>query len=82
MKRNLFGEIKIQPGEDLAAVWSEEYGVPVEEQEFDVLGIAEDENFGWGCTLQDSEGNEAEVHDFSSQESLLKYLLENGLEVE
>lgn len=82
MKRNLFGEMKIQPGDDLCALWSEEYDVPVEDQEFDVLDIAEDENFGWGCTLQDSDGNEAELHDFSSKDALMKYLEENGVEVE
>ena len=82
MKRNFFGDMRLQPGDDLYACWNDEFGpedpaIPVYARE-----ITEEPEFGWTCSLNDDDGNESEVHDFGSKDELVAWLLEQTVKIE
>lgn len=83
MKRSSFGEIRIQPGDDLYATWIEEFNPDdLAAVSITARSVEEDPNFGWTCSLMDNDGNEAECHDFQSEEALRTFLTEQGVEIE
>lgn len=74
MKRNPFGEMKIQPGDDLTIQWADEFGTE-EEPQFTAYAISDDSEIGmgWTASIEDQEGNESELHDFATEEDLREY---------
>lgn len=81
MKRNMFGDMKIQPGDDIQALWNDEFGTtePVITA-FDI-GDDTDAGLGWTASLTDDDLNESEVHDFESEAALRAFLAEQGVEI-
>lgn len=82
MKRNFFGEMRIQPDDDLYACWNDEFApedpsIPIYARDVDW-----DNEFGWCCNLNDDDGNESECHDFDSEEALRLFLTESGVRID
>lgn len=83
MKRNFFGGPIIQPGDDIAAVFSDQHDTDLETQlTARFLEEDTDAGMGWTCTVSDEDGNEVEIHDFPSKDELITFLTDQGVDVE
>lgn len=76
MKRNPFGDMKIQPADDLELLWQEEFSGE-DKPELTAFAIANDTDagMGWTASIEDTDGNESELHDFESEDQLREYLV-------
>ena len=81
MKRNFFGEMRLQPDDDLYASWNDEFTPEDPQIPIHARNLEEDDEFGWTCSLNDDDGNESECHDFDSQEALVEYLTRQGVSI-
>lgn len=83
MKHNAFGGMKIQPGDDLAVCWSDEFGTE-DDPQLTAYALADDNaaGMGWTASIEDQDGNEAELHDFASEEALREYLTSWKVEID
>lgn len=81
MKRNFFGEPVAQPGDDIHAMFNDQF-YSEESPELTARFIEDDEVCGWSCVVSDPDGNEMQVHDFESEEELRNYLTEHSVEIE
>lgn len=82
MKRNFFGEMRIQPGDDLVALWNDEFLSDDPVGTICATDIEYDAEFGWSCRLNDDEGNESECHEFDSEDDLREFLTQQGAEID
>lgn len=82
MKRNFFGEMRIQPDDDLTACWMDEFGPEDPEIQIYARDLSQDDEFGWTASLNDDDGNESECHDFDSEEALRKFLTDQGVKID
>lgn len=80
MKTNMTGDKILQPGDDIWAFFSENYGVE-QGEEINASGLQLDPNFGWCCTLQDENFNEVQAHDFPDYNQLSQWLVDQGIYV-
>ena len=80
MKRSYFGEMRIEPGDDLYALWNEEFQ-PEDPARVRIRyrDVEQDSEFGWTCSLSDDDsGEESECHGFDSEAQLLEFLHSQG----
>jgi hypothetical protein len=83
MKRNMMGEARIQPGDDLFAIWMDEFGPEDPDQvRITARDLSHEDPFAWTCSLSDDEGNESECHDFETEADLRDFLTQQGVEIE
>jgi hypothetical protein len=80
MKRNAFGEPILQEGDDIMATFSETFDTDLD-QTITAHDLEEDDAFGWSAVLRDEDFNEIQVHDFDTEEGLVNYLTEQGVEL-
>lgn len=81
MKRNMFNEMKIQPGDDIQALWNDEFGTTDPNIVARDLEDDSESDMGWTCSLRDDDYNESECHDFESEQALRDFLAQQGVEI-
>lgn len=81
MKTNAFGDVVIQPGDDLLAIWNDTHMLD-EEPQLTARFIEHEPHIGWSASISDENGIEMEIHDFDSREALVAFLKEQGVEIE
>lgn len=81
MKRNHFGELRFTPGDDLMALWNDEFTPEEVQPNIYARDLDLDSNFGWTCSLNDDDGNESECHDFESEDDLRRFLDYQGVSI-
>lgn len=81
MKTNTFGESILQPGDDIWATFMEAHDTEPGDSLI-ARFIEHDPEFGWACTIADSEGNEVQAHDFESREALVAWLRVANVEID
>lgn len=73
MKKNMFGESIIQPGDDIGAAFSDRFDTDLDAT-LTARFIEHDDVCGWSCQIEDEDCNEMQVHDFGSEEELREFL--------
>jgi len=82
MKRNFFGNAILQPGDDIAAIWSDEFGDFIDVfARFIESDLNSDNEEMWVCVLADNEEHELGVQDFPTEEALRKWLSDQRIEI-
>lgn len=85
MKRNMFGEVIIQPGDDPTALWHDVHA-PEEDPRLEAFDINNEDAYtlGWTCTLRNADNwdQEMQVHDFPTREALVSFLESHCVEIE
>ena len=81
MKRNFFGDVIAQPGDDPWMLF-EDMGVDMSDNVLAFRHVEEDENFGWTCELETEGGDTMQVHDFESEAALREWLAQHMIEDE
>lgn len=81
MKRNMFNEAILQPGDDIAAHFAETFDT---EGTITARFIDDDSesDLGWTACLMDDDGNEVQIHDFASREELIEALAAQNVEID
>lgn len=82
MKKNFFGEVIAQPGDDPAELFADYIGVDMSDNLIAYRFVEYDENFHWTCELETEGGNTMQVHDFKSEEALRAWLESHGIDTE
>lgn len=80
MKKNLFGEAVLQPGDDIFHAFYGAFETDSDESLF-AIDIEEDSDFGWVALIQDENGNEMAAHDFKTREELEAWLTKQSVEL-
>lgn len=78
-KRNFFNELILQPGDDIAAAFSEQHDIPLEAivQAHD---IEHEDGLGWTCLLIEKDSlTEMQAHDFPNREALVDWFTRQGV---
>ena len=81
MKRNFFGEVIAQPGDDPWMLF-EDMGVDMSDNFLGFHHVEEDENFGWTCELETECGSTMQVHDFKTESDLRAWLEQHHITTE
>ena len=81
MKKNAFQETILQSGDDIAALFSEQFDTELG-QRITASCVEHESGLGWTCLLQDENLNEVQAHDFNSREELEEWLAQQGVAVE
>jgi hypothetical protein len=79
MKRNAFNEPVMQPGDNITDTFGEHFGT---DGPFLARFIEHDETFNWTVNVEDEEGNELQAHDFESEDAVVAWLTDQGVEIE
>lgn len=83
MRRNFFNDPVFQPGDtDPYMTFMERFSLDDPPQDLWARFIEHDEEWGWGCTLADAEGNEIQADSFDSEDDLRAWLKEVGAIIE
>lgn len=81
MKKNVFGEPILQPGDDVGAAFSGTFDTDFEAN-LTAFDLDDDPTFGWSAIIRDENFNEIQVHDFESEIALREYLAAAQVEIE
>lgn len=81
MKKNFFGEDILQPGDDIGALFNEQFDTDPDDT-LTATDIEKDDTFGWSCTIRDEALNEVQAHDFDSEAALRAWLTRQGVETD
>lgn len=81
MKKNFFGEDILQPGDDIGALFTEQFDTDPEDT-LTAVDLDNDGTFGWSCTIRDEDLNEVQAHDFESEAALREWLTRQGVEID
>lgn len=80
MKRNAFGDIILQPGDDPVAAFGDEYGLDMSDNLIGFRFVEEDLSFDWCCELEAESGETMAVHNFETEAQLRDWLNIHGIE--
>jgi hypothetical protein len=72
MRRNYFNEPVLQPDDDIADFWNDEFGESADRL---CARFIEDDDGVWGCQLFDADEREVAVNDFPSEDALRGWLI-------
>jgi hypothetical protein len=81
MKTNFFGEKILQPGDDIGALFAEQFDAEPEDT-LTASDIEHEPDLGWTCLIRDEGLNEAQAHDFETEAALREWLTKQGVEID